>query len=104
MVSVFGFPIAISYVVVGLLLAIVGGTIIEKTGVGKNVRDFLLEGDIAEVDGVELTRKDRLIYAKDQMLSTLKKVWIYILIGVGIGCGYSQLHSYGMDTNGAWRG
>ena len=91
LVSVFGFPIAISYVVVGLLLAIVGGTIIEKTGVGKNVRDFILEGDIAEVDGVELTRKDRLIYAKDQMLSTLKKVWIYILISVGIG---AAIHNF----------
>ena len=91
LVSVFGFPIAISYVVVGLLLAIVGGTIIEKTGVGKNVRDFTLEGEIAEVDGIELTRKDRLIYAKDQMFSTLKKVWIYILIGVGIG---AAIHNY----------
>lgn len=83
--SVFGFPIAIAYVVVGLLLAVIGGTIIEKTGVGKHVQDFILEGTIAEVEGVELTRKDRLIYAKDQMLATLKKVWIYILIGVGIG-------------------
>jgi len=44
-----------------------------------------LEGTIAEIEGIELTRKDRLIYAKDQMLSTLKKVWIYVLIGVGIG-------------------
>jgi len=83
--SVFGFPIAIAYVVVGLLLAVIGGTIIEKTGVGKHVQDFILEGTIAEVEGVELTRKDRFIYAKDQMLATLKKVWIYILIGVGIG-------------------
>ena len=47
--SVFGFPIAIVYVVVGLVLAILGGTIIEKTGVGKHVRDFILGGDIAEV-------------------------------------------------------
>ena len=73
------------------MLAIVGGTIIEKTGVGKNVRDFILEGEIAEVDGIELTRKDRLIYAKDQMFSTLKKVWIYILIGVGTG---AAIHNY----------
>ena len=83
--SVFGFPIAITYVIVGLVLAVVGGTIIEKTGVGNNVQDFILQGTLAEAEGVELTRKDRLIYAKDQMLSTLKKVWIYILIGVGIG-------------------
>lgn len=83
--SVFGFPIAVVYVVVGLVLAIVGGTVIEKTGVGKHVRDFINDGEIAEIEGVELTRKDRLIYAKDQMLGTLKKVWIYILVGVGIG-------------------
>lgn len=72
--SVFGFPIAITYVIVGLVLAVVGGTIIEKTGVGNNVQDFILQGTLAETDGVELTRKDRLIYAKDQMPSTLKKV------------------------------
>lgn len=89
--SVFGFPIAIVYVVVGLVLAILGGTIIEKTGIGKHVRDFVTEGEIAEVEGVELTRKDRLIYAKDQMLGTLKKVWIYILVGVGIG---AAIHNF----------
>lgn len=89
--SVFGFPIAITYVIVGLVLAVVGGTIIEKTGVGNNVQDFILQGTLAETDGVELTRKDRLIYAKDQMFSTLKKVWIYILIGVGIG---ATIHNF----------
>ena len=89
--SVFGFPIAITYVIVGLVLAVVGGTIIEKTGVGKNVQDFILQGTLAEVEGIELTRKDRMIYAKDQMLFTLKKVWIYILVGVGIG---AAIHNF----------
>lgn len=85
LVSVFGFPIAIAYVIVGIVIAVICGTIIEKTGVGKNVREFITQGNVAEVEGIELTRKDRLIYSKDQMLSTLKKVWIYVLIGVGIG-------------------
>lgn len=89
--SVFGFPIAIAYVVVGLILAVVGGTIIEKTGLGKHVQDFITEGSIAEVDDIKLTQKDRLIYAKDQMLTTLKKVWIYILVGVGIG---ATIHNF----------
>lgn len=89
--SVFGFPIAITYVVVGLILAVIGGTIIEKTGVGKNVQDFIMQGTLAEVEGIELTRKDRLIYAKDQVVATLKKVWIYILIGVGIG---AAIHNF----------
>lgn len=91
LVSVFGFPIAITYVIVGLVLAVIGGTIIEKTGVGNNVQDFILQGTLADVDGIELTRKDRMIYAKDQMLSTLKKVWIYILVGVGIG---AAIHNF----------
>ena len=89
--SVFGFPIAITYVVVGLILAVIGGTIIEKTGVGKHVRDFVTDGEIAEVESIALTKKDRLIYAKDQMLATLKKVWLYILIGVGIG---AAIHNF----------
>lgn len=89
--SVFGFPIAITYVIVGLVLAVIGGTIIEKTGVGNNVQDFILQGTLTDVDGIELTRKDRMIYAKDQMLSTLKKVWIYILVGVGIG---AAIHNF----------
>ena len=85
LVSVFGFPIAIAYVIVGIVIAVICGTIIEKTGVGKNIREFVTQGNIAEAEGIELTRKDRLIYSKDQMLSTLKKVWIYVLVGVGIG-------------------
>ena len=89
--SVFGFPIAITYVIVGLLLAVVGGTVIEKVGAGKYVQDFIRQGTLAEIEGVELTRKDRLIYAKDQMLSTLKKVWIYILVGVSIG---AAIHNF----------
>lgn len=89
--SVFGFPIAIAYVVVGLILAVAGGTVIEKTGVGKHIREFILNGEITEIEGVELTRKDRLIYAKDQTLGTLKKVWIFILVGVGIG---AAIHNF----------
>lgn len=89
--SVFGFPIAIAYVIIGLILAIIGGTIIEKTGLGKNVQDFILEGTIGEIDAVNLTKKDRLIYAKDQMFSTLKKVWIYVLVGVAIG---ATIHNF----------
>ncbi|MEG2015379.1 MAG: permease, partial [Clostridia bacterium] len=91
LVSVFGLPIATSYVAVGLVLAIIGGTIIEKTGVGKNVQDFILEGAPTEGEIDKLTRKDRLIYAKEQMLATLKKVIIYILIGVLIG---SIIHNF----------
>lgn len=91
LVSVFGFPIAISYVIVGLLLAIIGGTIIEKTGVGNNVRDFVINGTRIDTDIIDLTKKDRAIFAKDNMLSTLKKVFPYIIIGVAIG---ASIHNF----------
>lgn len=83
--SVFGFPIAIAYLVVGLVLAVVGGTIIEKSGAGNHVEAFVLSGQNFDAELAELSKKDRLIYAKQQMLSTFKKVFPYILIGVGIG-------------------
>ncbi len=86
LVGFFGWNVAIIYVVVGLLLAVVGGTIIEKTGLGKYVEDFVTSGSsIINVDLPELTIKDRLEYARDQMLQIYKKVFWYIVIGVGIG-------------------
>mgnify|MGYP001020430616 CR=1 FL=1 len=91
LISVFGFPIAIVYVIVGLLLAIIGGTIIEKTGLGNNVRDFIKEGINVDAATIDMTKKDRMIFAKDQMLSTLKKVWPYIIIGVAIG---ASIHNF----------
>lgn len=85
LVSVFGFPIAVAYVLVGLALAVIGGTMIEKTGLSNYVQDFIREGALVEAEGEVLTQKEQLGYARDQMLSTLQKTWIYILIGVGIG-------------------
>jgi uncharacterized membrane protein YraQ (UPF0718 family) len=83
--SIFGFKVAIAYVIVGLILAVVGGTIVEKTGVGKEIEPFVLEGASVDIDAPKLTIQDRLAYAKDQMLSTYKKVVLYIFIGVAIG-------------------
>lgn len=85
LISIFGFPIALAYVIAGLVLAVIGGTIIEKSGAGRYVEDFVLEGNAVEVSGCEMSRKDRLVYAKDQMKSTYRKVWPYILIGVAVG-------------------
>lgn len=89
--SVFGIKIAIAYVIIGLILAVVGGTIIEKTGLGNNIQEFVLEGEDFEVDTPELTIKDRIIYAKEQMLETYKRVFWYVVIGVGIG---SAIHNW----------
>lgn len=86
LVGFFGWPIAIAYVLVGLLIAVVGGTIIEMTGIGNQVKAFVKAGPSAiDIDAPELTRKDRLIYARDQMWGTYKKVFIYIVIGVALG-------------------
>lgn len=89
--SILGFPIAITYVLVGLVLAVVGGTIIEKTKVGYLVEDFVLEGPDIQVDDIILTKKERLIYAKEQMFQTYKNVFWYIIIGIGIG---SLIHNW----------
>lgn len=83
--TTFGFPIAIAYVIVGLVLAIIGGTLIEKTGVGKEIEPFVTQGQNVDIESPTLTRKDRLIYSKDQVMLTYKKVWLYIIVGVGIG-------------------
>lgn len=83
--SVFGFKIAIAYVVVGIILAVIGGTIIDKLKMEKHLEPFVNKGTILNLETSEVTRKDRLIYAKEQMIATVKKLAIYIVIGVGIG-------------------
>lgn len=83
--SIFNWKIAFAYVLVGLLLAVLGGTLIGKSHLEKYVEPFVFSSKMAEVDQAEQTKRDRLIYAKDQVLAIIKKVWLYILIGVGIG-------------------
>lgn len=85
LMSVFGAKVAVIYVAVGLIIAIIGGTIIEKMHMEKHVESFILQAGSVDIDSPSLTRKDRLIYAKEQMFSTFKKVFPYILVGVGIG-------------------
>jgi len=83
--SIFNWGIAIAYVVVGLILAVIGGTIISKLHLEKYVEPFVYGNKTLEVDQEELTTNDRIDFAKDQVLEIIKKVWIYILLGVGIG-------------------
>jgi hypothetical protein len=64
---------------------VVGGTIIEKMRMEKYVESFILSAGSVDIESPELTKKERLVYAKEQTLSTFKKVFPYILIGVGIG-------------------
>lgn len=85
LMSIFGTKVAILYVLFGLIIAVVGGTIIEKMHMEKHVESFILSAGSVDIESPDLTRKDRLVYAKEQTLSTFKKVFQYILIGVGIG-------------------
>lgn len=85
LMSIFGARVAVIYVVVGLIIAVIGGTIIEKLHMEKYVESFILNAGSVDIESPDLTVKDRLIYARDQMVSTFKKVLPYILIGVAIG-------------------
>ena len=85
LMSIFGTKVAILYVVLGLVIAIVGGTIIEKSHMEKYVEKFISRGGNVDIDAPDLTRRDRLVFAKEQVIDTFKKVFPYILVGVGIG-------------------
>lgn len=83
--SIFGWKIALAYVFVGLVIAVMGGTLIERLHMEEYVEDFIRNASSVDIDSPTLTYKERLTYAKEQMLSTFKKVFPYILVGVGIG-------------------
>lgn len=83
--SIFNWGIAIAYVVVGLVLAVIGGTIISKLHLEKYVEPFVYGNKIVEIEQEVMTTNDRIDFSKEQVLEIIKKVWIYILIGVGIG-------------------
>ena len=83
--SIFGARIAVLYVILGLVVAILGGTLIEKLHMEPYIESFVLRAGNVDIESPDLTTRDRLDYAKEQMISTFKKVFPYILIGVGIG-------------------
>ncbi len=85
LMSIFGFKIALAYVIVGLIIAVVGGSIIEKMKMEKYVEEFIFSAGNVDIATNNLTKNDRIQYAKEQVLDTLKKVFPYILLGVGIG-------------------
>ena len=82
--SIFSWPIALAYVGVGLMVAIIGGTIIGKLGMEDQVEGFVRNVPVTDADAV-LTKRDRIGFARDQVRDIVEKVWPYVLIGVGIG-------------------
>ena len=85
LMSIFGWKVAITYVVLGLVIAVVGGTMIEKLHLDNYVEEFIRKGSSVDVAQEELRFKDRMKYAWEQVVSTAKKVAPYVLIGVAIG-------------------
>jgi len=83
--SIFGLKIALLYIILGLVVAILGGSLIERLHMEPYIESFVLRAGSVDIESPDLTTRDRLTYAKDQMVTTFKKVFPYILIGVGIG-------------------
>jgi len=93
LMTIFGPKIAFIYVLVGLIIAVIGGLIIDKLDMERYIEDFVLQnrGSNIELEIEELSIKDRIDFAKDQVVDTFKKVFPYIVIGVGIG---SLIHNW----------
>ena len=85
LMSIFGAKVAIVYVGLGLLIAVAGGTLIEKLHLENQVEEFIRNAKHIDIPQEELTLKDRIKYSSEQVAGTFKKVFPYILIGVGIG-------------------
>ena len=91
LMSIFGAKIALAYVVFGLIIAVTGGTLIEKMHMERYVEDFIKNASQVDMNSPSLTVKDRVDFSKTQVRDTFKKVFPYILVGVGIG---SLIHNW----------
>lgn len=91
LMSIFGAKIALAYVVFGLIIAVIGGSLIEKMHMENYVEDFIKNASQVDISSPSLTVKDRVDFSKTQVSDTFKKVFPYILVGVGIG---SLIHNW----------
>ena len=85
LMSIFGWKVALLYVVLGLVIAVIGGTLIEKLHLDNQVEEYIRNGKSLDIPQEELHFADRMKYAWEQVVSTAKKVFPYVLIGVGVG-------------------
>lgn len=85
LMSIFGWKVAVTYVILGLVIAVIGGTVIEKLHLDNDVEEFIRSGSSLDTPQEELYFQDRMNYAWEQVVSTAKKVAPYVLIGVAIG-------------------
>lgn len=91
LMSIFGFKVAFAYVLIGLCIAVLGGTLIEKLHMENYVEDFIKNASAVEIDEMSLTFNERIQFAKEQVNDTFKKVFPYILVGVAIG---AMIHNW----------
>lgn len=85
LMGIFGWKVAVLYVILGLVIAVVGGTLIEKLQLEDQVEEYIRNGNAIDMPQEELSFKDRAKYAREQVASTAKKVTPYVLLGVGVG-------------------
>lgn len=85
LMSIFGWKVAVLYVVLGLVIAVAGGTIIEKLHLENEVEDYIRSAKRIDVPQQELHFKERIKFALEQVISTVKKVFLYVLVGVAVG-------------------
>lgn len=85
LMSIFGVKVAVIYVILGLVVAVAGGMLIEKLRMEEQIEEFIRKASAVDIDSPTLSQSERLTYAKNQVVETFKKVFPYILIGVGIG-------------------
>ena len=85
LMSIFGWKVAVIYIAVGLVIAVVGGTVIENLHLENQVEEFIRNGHAISIPQERLHFKERLKYAWEQVAATVKKVFPYVIIGVGIG-------------------
>lgn len=83
--SIFNWPIALAYVVVGVVLAVIAGTIISKLKLEKYVEPYVFGNKMLDVNQAEMTRHDRIVFARSQVSDIVKRVWLYVVGGVAIG-------------------
>ena len=85
LMSIFGGKIAVAYVLLGLVIAVLGGLVIEQLGMERYLEDFVKQAHVPLTDSENMSNQDRLHFAKEQMSETFRKVFPYVLVGVGIG-------------------
>mgnify|MGYP000569807592 CR=1 FL=1 len=95
LMSIFGWKVAVLYVVLGLVIAVIGGTVIEKLHLETQVQEFIRKANSIDIPQEKLTFKDRIKYAWEQVVETAKKVFPYVLVGVGIG---AVIHNWIPET------